>query len=437
MNSCGSHRLSPTGNDHAVTATFFIPNAWPVINPGAAGSFGGMETRAWTFAVALAQIGQFACRVVVDTRLPIRKRFRQGVTVVPVVEPLREVRRAVSRHSLVTPSFPWIRIQRWNWSLLWQIPLLAVARPFHRALEPGLACDSIIREPGDVFCVFGTSAYSASVIRSAREKGVRSILFLAWDGELDDSYITHPELPSINGCSRGLCADCIREADLIVAQNQYQSDMLRKNYGRTCVLIENPIDLSFWTPARPQADSPRGPSSVKPYGLWIGRADRTHKHPERLFELAARCPELSFVMVLNGGESDIAAELHRDAPSNVRIRGPVPATQMPSMFLNAFATVSTADVEGTPNVFLQSLAMGVPVVTLSAASDLIAASRGGVCCNGNLETMQSTLQGLQADAACQGVDMKYARQFLQEHHSAPAQAFKLASAISDLAGSRS
>jgi hypothetical protein len=75
-------------------------------------------------------------------------------------------------------------------------------------------------------------------------------------------------------------------------------------------------------------------------------------------------------------------------------------------------------------------------VTLSAASALVAESRGGVCCNGSLEIMQSTLHGLQSDRAYQGVDMTYARQFLKEHHSAPAQACRLGSAISDLAGSR-
>lgn len=413
------------GESDRLTVTFFVPHAWPAISPGARGEFGGIETRAWAFAVALATFNRIACRFVVNTRLPVRNCLRQGVTIVPRVEPLRTVRLAVSRRVELLRTFPWIRVVNWHWSLLWQIPLLATARLFRRRTHPAAMIGEFTRQSGSVFCTFGASLTSTSVVRAASARGCPSILFLAWDGDLDPAYLEAPEMANIYGEPGGLCAAGIREADCVIAQHEQQAQWLRDRYDRVCEVIENPIDLRDWIASEKPSSRDSNDEGSSRYCLWVGRADEHHKCPHRLVQIARKCPGLQFLMVMNGGDPGVERSIRKSLPANVRLQGGVPFARMRGLYQGAFALVNTSEYEGTPNVFLQAMAMGIPVLSLKTGTSLLERSRGGIVCDGNEDELAQLIRTASTSIP-QGVDLQFARQHLAEHHDLQTQAEKFA-----------
>ena len=99
-------------------------------------------------------------------------------------------------------------------------------------------------------------------------------------------------------------------------------------------------------PVERQGEAP--PSKV----LWVGRAVGVKNYPE-FVELARRCPDLRFLSVGPGPELS-------DGVSNLDARGWL-ADARPS-FADAAVLVSTSRSEGSPNVVVEALVSGIPVV---------------------------------------------------------------------------
>ena len=159
----------------------------------------------------------------------------------------------------------------------------------------------------------------------------------------------------------------LRHADAIVAQTEVQRDLLKANYGHEAVVIPNFLDAA-----------PRQlPEADRTQVLWVGRL-RKIKRPLMFVELARRLPELSFTMI--GPNFKDETELHQavDAAAqsvpNLEVLGFQQLSEVEKLFDCARVLVSTSEIEGFPNVFLQAMRRGIPIVSFVDPDGIIGAN---------------------------------------------------------------
>ena len=410
-------------------------NAYPVIDPAAGGAIGGVETRAWMFARALARLPGTRVSFVVRHSSRPAARAIEGVELVPVVDPLFRMREAVSTMVARSGRFPWIRFNGFSPSLLWQLPIVAAdflrrrltqgAVDYRKPMEPIVSVDA------DAFLTFGVvNMTSAAVIASAKARGRPAVLFLGSDSDLDERFRPDSDYVSPYGDPAPLCAWIIDQADMILAQTPDQQKTLKERFGRDSLVIANPIDHEEWDrlAADPLPDA--GTGGLSRYVLWIGRAEGVHKRPQLMVELARRCPEVSFLMVLNPREPVLEARVRSEAPANLRIVSQVPFPRMPALFRKAAALVSTSALEGFPNVFLQAALSRVPIASLVVAPGFLEESGAGRAFEEDMEGLAAFVRMLWAEAPDADAEARErARRFVIERNGAEAQVGLLRDAL--------
>jgi glycosyltransferase involved in cell wall biosynthesis len=404
---------------------FVALGAYPLFDPTVRGPMGGMETRAWIFARALARRGRIRVSFVVDDRGQTAVGEFNGITVyarrnsiaTEIVEAARGV--AADMMALQRSGSGTIRgfiglARRAAFRVAGV--LKKIAGQAFRGIPSGPALYP--RIPADVFLTFGVNGVSAEVVVSCRAHGKKSILCIAHDSDLDEVFTTPARLCRADGVSAIDGCRALRQADEIVVQSQHQLDLLRERFGRQGRLIANPIDLD--------ADDTEGAllePQVRmlirqgPYVLWVGRSDPVFKQPHVCLDLAERLPDVRFVMVMALLDANLHAEVRRRKPGNVEIIDGLPFRAMPHVFRWAVALASTSRQEGFPNIFLQAGKYRVPVVSLSVDPDgLFSRRRAGIVCHGDIERMAGELRRLAADPEYRALHASRLARYVAENH---------------------
>jgi glycosyltransferase involved in cell wall biosynthesis len=148
----------------------------------------------------------------------------------------------------------------------------------------------------------------------------------------------------------------LRRADAIIVQNEAQRARLKATYGRDSVLIPNFLDT----------EPLKVPETARTQVLWVGK-HRALKRPLMFVALARALPELSFTMIGPNFPDEhrlyeAVMEAAKDVP-NLEILGFLPLQEVERQFDRARVLVSTSEIEGFPNVFLQAMRRGVPIVS--------------------------------------------------------------------------
>ena len=370
--------------------------ALPVLEPAEPGQFGGLETRAVILARGLARVRGCDVHFVVQHSASPPRFTDEGITIhtLPLLW-LDRVRRSLGRNARLERRFPFLRVRKWSPKLLWQIPVLAAAKPFKRAPTDARRPDEFFRRiDADVYVTFGVSQTSARVIASGAAVGRPAVLMLGSDGDLDAGFRPGAGYTNPYGVTSEVGAFALARATAVVAQTPRQLDLLRERFDRCGFLLNNPFDFGTWDRAFPSVPDTSLTGGLDRYALWIGRTDTFHKRPLVLLDLARMCPEISFLMVL--GVTDVAtdSDLRRNLPSNVHIIPPVPFARMPEIFSRAAVYVSTGTDthEGFPNVFLQASASRVPIATLEMDPGYVAATGAGTCACGDLSQLAGSVR---------------------------------------------
>ncbi len=174
-------------------------------------------------------------------------------------------------------------------------------------------------------------------------------------------------------------------ADAILVQSVAQKCALAQGYG-----LKGAVAGMF-------VERPERPRVEKDIDvLWVGNL-RPLKRPDRLLELARALPWVRFHMV--GGPLQGESQCFRDIESaatgmdNVVLHGRLPYADANRVCDRAKLLVSTSDVEGFPNVFLQAWIRGVPVVSFFDPDNLIEREGFGVAV-GSLAEKREAVRGL-------------------------------------------
>lgn len=409
-------------------------NAYPAVNPSGGGQIGGTETRAWLLARHLAKRADMEVSFAVRTTGPVPPSVIEGVRIVGLRDRFYRLREAVGGFASRQAGFPWIKVHRWSPSLLWQVPLLASARLFEaRPTDPRLPMPFFQQIEADLFCCFGNQSTAATAIASAHATGRPAVLFLGSDDDLNPGYTPDSPVRNPYGDTGATCYFSLQEADAVLTQTPEQSEMLHNRFGREGMLVPNPIDLAEWDARASATLPPELHAGLDRFVLWMGRAEKIHKRPQVLIEIAQLCPEVPFLMLLNPRDPEVDADIRMSAPRNVRIVSQVPYPLMPALFRKAIACINTSSLEGFPNAFLQSAASRVPIVSTDVGRSFLDQSQAGVCVGGDWPRAAETLREWMNSPELRTQVGARGRAFVEQQHAIEPVTARFAEALSAVA----
>jgi glycosyltransferase involved in cell wall biosynthesis len=160
----------------------------------------------------------------------------------------------------------------------------------------------------------------------------------------------------------------IKIAFFIVAQNEFQKQIVENKFKKHCIVIKNPI------PIHTDLFSVKDTTTKEKTVLWVGTI-RTIKQPELFLKLAQMLPNYKFKMI--GGRDDVHPEFYDviepEAKKifNLEFLGFVPYYKIDKYYKESSILVNTSAAEGFPNTFLEAGLHSLPIVSLNADPDEI------------------------------------------------------------------
>ena len=189
--------------------------------------------------------------------------------------------------------------------------------------------------------------------------------------------------------------DLIAGCDGVIAQSQYQQDVLLQTRGKQSLVIP-----TGW----PLGDDPP-PIDEREYVLWVG-AIKYHKQPWYFIDLAIQNPGEQFVMIgPPTQESQRQSSFYsyvinraKEVPNLTFIDQQISLSAIGQYFRDAKVFVNTSAFEGFPNTFIQAMGAGTPLLSLNVNPDgFMETANCGICANGNLQQLDKALGKLLND----------------------------------------
>jgi glycosyltransferase involved in cell wall biosynthesis len=187
---------------------------------------------------------------------------------------------------------------------------------------------------------------------------------------------------------------------------------------------------SFCQPAEPSTEDGR-------YFLWVNRLV-DYKRPELYLDLAEAVPEAQFQMVAPttaGTDPALAAEIRQRSEQlpNVELFGSIRRELLLDRIAQATALVSSSQVEGMPNTFMEAWARAVPVLSLSVDPDgRIVENDAGIVAGDSIERFAAGARRLWEDPDLRAEAGARGRRFVRTTHSAEAVADRWAELVRPL-----
>jgi glycosyltransferase involved in cell wall biosynthesis len=218
----------------------------------------------------------------------------------------------------------------------------------------------------------------------------------------------------------------VRQADRLVVQTERQRELASRVFPQ----LDPVVIPSFAQAAEPAASAPG-------YFIWVNRMVG-YKLPERYVELARALPEADFRMVA-GTTSETSDELASrvaaaagDVP-NLKLEEARPREELLAELDGAVAMVTTSEIEGMPNTFLEAWARGVPVLSLHVDPGGVIGREGlGIVAGGSMERLIEAARELWRDPERRAEIGGRAREYVRQRHSPDVVADSWAALIREL-----
>ena len=230
------------------------------------------------------------------------------------------------------------------------------------------ALQAKMREIGaDIWYNRATLAYLPAIVREAKRSGGKVVFAFSRDSqfsyrEFRDTYLkAHMRLYAT--VEQFFFFRALRQAGRILVQTQAQKDLLAQRLGLSGEHIYN---------AHPLDPEPLDEALRAPLILWIARI-KHFKHPERFVALAERFRDRPYqfklIGKLTGDELSRSLEAAAAHLPNLELLGEQSSEEVHDWLRRARLLVSTSDVEGFSNTFIEAWLRGVPVMSLHVDPD--------------------------------------------------------------------
>jgi len=157
-----------------------------------------------------------------------------------------------------------------------------------------------------------------------------------------------------------------RQADTVTAVSEHTAETVREHVGIDPEVIYNGVETKWFHPNydRPALFNDCGLD--EPVFLYVGSMEQ-RKRPDHVLTAAEAVPEGSFLLI---GDGPMLDDLRERAGNldNVLLPGRIAKERLPAIYANARALVFPTVREGCPNVVLESMAAGTPVIGYRATS---------------------------------------------------------------------
>jgi glycosyltransferase involved in cell wall biosynthesis len=155
-------------------------------------------------------------------------------------------------------------------------------------------------------------------------------------------------------------------ADITTAVSKHTAKTARHEFGVDPVVIYNGVDTNAF---HPNYDSPEILSEHAENSdtfVFVGSLVE-RKRPFDVLDVAKRMQDISFIVI---GGGPLSAELYQRAEEikNIHFTGRLPKSDLPEIYANAAGLLFPSIREGCPNVVLESMACGTPVVGYNVTS---------------------------------------------------------------------
>lgn len=217
----------------------------------------------------------------------------------------------------------------------------------------------------DIIIQHGFTLFSCLLAVYCRLRKIRYVFWFAHDIE-------------VSGCYQGsqkkgvLFRWLLKYSSVLITQNRYQANYLKKHYKRNSFILYNGFFL------------PQISKVMKEDVLWVARAEKW-KRPEVFLDLAEAFPNIHFRMICpSTNDRDYYENIVRKALSikNLTFHDFVPFNKINDFFAKAKLLVNTSISEGYPQTFIQAVMYGTPILSTGANPDeFITCYSCGVVCN--------------------------------------------------------
>ena len=179
-------------------------------------------------------------------------------------------------------------------------------------------------------------------------------------------------------------------------------------------VLRNGVDLALFRPGDREA-ARRRLGFTRPTLLAVGNLVALKRHP-LMVEALALLPDADLVIVGEGPERAAIEALARarGVANRVRLLGQMPQQQLPEIYGAADLLLLVSTHEGWPNVLLESMACGTPVVVsdIAGIADIVAAPAAGrIVSRITPENLAGAISDLLAAPPERAATRAYAEQF--------------------------
>jgi teichuronic acid biosynthesis glycosyltransferase TuaC len=179
-------------------------------------------------------------------------------------------------------------------------------------------------------------------------------------------------------------------------------------------VLRNGVDLDFFHPIG-REDVRRDLGFSRPTVLAVGNLVPLKRH-RMIVEALATLPQVEAVIVGEGPERSAIERLARDrkVADRVRLLGRVPQNRLPAIYSAADILLLPSEREGWPNVLLESMACGTPVVVsnIDGFEEIVAAPEAGrILAQTTPETLAAAIREMLAAPPDRAATRRYAEQF--------------------------
>jgi len=224
--------------------------------------------------------------------------------------------------------------------------------------------DRLHKVKPDIVYQRGGLPFLFSVSRYSRESKCKSIWHIASITDVVPFRFKWERTALFNYVDKKFLEHGIKNVDCIIGQAGYQSELLKKHYGRECDLI-----VPNFHP-EPQCKI-RKERVIKI--VWVANLKKG-KQPEYFLKLAEHLrhrPGLKLVMIGRRAHERYQKKLDdfMKKLNNFEYMGELPIDEVNKILCTAHIFVNTSKDEGFPNTFIQAWMRKVPVVTLEVDPD--------------------------------------------------------------------
>ena len=179
-------------------------------------------------------------------------------------------------------------------------------------------------------------------------------------------------------------------------------------------MLRNGVDLARFRPYEREV-ARRELGSTRPTLLAVGNLVALKRH-SLMLETLARLPEVELIIVGEGPERAAIERLARQLriADRVRLLGRVPQDRLPAIYSAADLLLLVSRHEGWPNVLLESMACGTPVVVsdIGGIADIVAAVEAGrIVADVTPEGLAAAIREFLATPPLRSATRCYAEQF--------------------------